>query len=158
MDSNDQPQERVLIEDYPGPAAGLPPSTPNNVQITAETKHEPGAVTQTAITSLAIDRTLGLATLGMQLSMGAVGGLCPVTYLYLFQQNPSLRFHPHDIIVSWFGALIVGMALLSFIMCAISLFRDHTFQRPAAVVSRGKIGLVLSSLALMVIVVGYLFG
>ncbi len=154
MDSNDQPQERVVIEDYRGPASQLPPPAPANAQITAETKQQPGAVSQTAPTSLDRDWPMTLATTGALLGIGVVGWLCVFIISTSFHQNLNSHILLHVIIDSFVGAFIVGIAIIGFILCATSLFHYHTSQRPAAVLSRSRVGLVLSILALLVVLFG----
>ncbi len=154
MDSNDQPQERVLIEDYHGPASHLPPSAPTNAQITADTKHEPGAVSNTTLTSLAIDWTLDLATLGVVISAAAAIGLLPTVFVSLAFKFPSYNIPIDSIKATSYGEFIAAIAIIGFLICTVADFRYRTSLRPAAALLRSRIGLVLSALAFIVVLFG----
>lgn len=154
MDSNDQPQERVLIQDYLDPATGLPPSAPINTHITAETKQEPDTVSHTALTLSAIDWTLALATLGAVFSVVAVSGLLPTIFVSLIFKFPEYNISIDNIKDSSYGEIIAAIAIIGFLLCTVGDFLYRRSQRPSAVLFRSCIGLVLSALAPIVVLFG----
>jgi hypothetical protein len=152
-------QDRVVIEDYRGPASVLPPPASSDAQITAlpETKQKPETSSQTAD---AKSWPLTLSVLGFACGSGAVGGLLPA-FIATINRPLSSSTSPsslHYVLFSLLGVLIICLAIIGFILSTIALFRYRSARSQDHVLGRSLIGLVLNGLALLVILLGYIFG
>jgi hypothetical protein len=149
-----------VIEDYWGPVSMLPPSAPTNAQIASVTGTKQELVTafqaHRTIWPLALS-TLGAACGGIAFGVLFYSSIFPVTNEDPRQFYMMINLGLRNILYNQLAAALVGLAIiLGFTLCILSLLRSRFTPNPRFVLRISWIGIVLSSLALLMIILGYL--
>ncbi len=149
--------ERVVIEDYRGPAADMPQSVPQDRQIAAspDTKPKLDTISQADESASAVDWPAALAKLGVMIGGGAAGGLL----LPLFSLITLPSSHRHfDSVLPGTGVFLVAIAILGFAISTMALLYCRSSRNARVTQFGGRLGLALSSLALLIAALGYFLG